>query len=153
MLLGISRIQFWLCKRGSLTEQKILGKRRRRRGEWVEGRISREFSSLPVETANLLTVYSIHRMISFSTNLVKITLKKGKLACLGVSLNRTLVGGGRSCDVGAVGGWWEVGPLVGVHTSLPTNAITVVCTFLPRIKHWIEQLTALQAAHPSLILH
>ena len=83
MLLGISRIQFWLCKRGSLTEQKILGKRRRRRGEWVEGRISREFSSLPVETANLLTVYSIRRMISFSANLVKINSVKEQIGMLG----------------------------------------------------------------------
>ena len=82
MLLGISRIQFWLCKRGSLTEQKILGKRRRR-GEWVEGRISREFSSLPVETANLLTVYSIRRMISFSANLVKINSEKEQIGMLG----------------------------------------------------------------------
>ena len=101
MMLGASRRQVWPCKRGSLTEQKILGGGGGGGEEWVEGRISREFPSFPVETATLLTV---HRILLFSVNLVNITLKKGKLACLSVGLSRTLVGGGRNGDVGASGG-------------------------------------------------
>ena len=68
------------------------------------GRISREFSSFPVETANFL---AIRRILSCSGKLVKIILIKGKLAIgLNVSFNPALVGGGRGCDVGAevVGG-------------------------------------------------
>ena len=117
--------KLWSCKRGSLTEQKILGKRRRRRRGMGGG--------AHFERNCLFSSWDCHVAHCTQNSLVRCKRREDNSEWKRVNWQAWVLVSAEAWSVEdgmvmLVAWWGEVGPLVGVHTSLPTNVITCAHT-------------------------